>query len=74
MKETIYRVYTNEPTNYIDNKIMIKVFNDKIKAKKYYNELNKMVKELSKNTDDTLYVIMEDVNIDLIINSKYYNN
>ena len=72
--KNIYRVYTNEPTNFIDEKVMIKVFTNKIKAVKYFNELIKIVNKDSKETDDTLYVIMEDINTDSIIKEKYFNN
>lgn len=76
MVKKIYRVYTNEPTNWGDEKVMIKVFIGKEnldKAKKYFKELVKLTKKDAEETDDTLYVLLEEITEDKQIKYKQLN-
>lgn len=68
------RVYTNEPTNWGDQKVQIKTFKDRSKAEVYFRKLVKETASDAKETDDVLYVIMEDVGSDKRLKEKYFNN
>lgn len=70
------RVYTNEPTSFGDRKVSIGTFKDseRPKADAYFGKLVKEIAQDSKETDDVLYVIMEDVGSDKRLKEKYFNN
>lgn len=70
---TKIRVYTNEPTNYGNEKVQIKLFNTQIEAEPYFKKLIKETKKEAKETDDSLYVIMEEIASGKIIKSEYFN-
>lgn len=67
----IYRVYTNEPTNWGDEKVSIKIFDNEQEARVYYNELLKEIKEDQKSTEDELYVVLEELTKDIHIDFAY---
>lgn len=71
-QKPIYRVYTNEPSNNpMDDKVCIKIFESEEEARVYYNELLKQTREDQKETEDDLYVVLEELTTDRQIDFAY---